>query len=209
MNIKGLYEEHLLPRLMHRTMRNKELTRLRSEILPSATGRVLEVGLGSGLNLPFYGSDVKSVTGIDPSRRLLSIAGKEAEHVPFECNLVPGTADQLPYDDKRFDTVVTTWSLCSIANVEAALGEMRRVLKPGGALLFIEHGRSPDHAVQAWQNRLNGVWGICSGGCNLNRGIETLIQDAGFAIQGLDTGYMVSGPRFLTYFYRGRASRSV
>ena len=206
--LKKSYEKYLLPKLIDLSMSNRRLAGLRGEVLPAATGRVLEVGLGSGLNLPYYRADVQSLTGLDPSAELLEMARKKVPGLAFACSLLPHSAADMPFDDASFDTVVTTWTLCSIPNVEQALMEMRRVLKPGGELLFIEHGRSSDPSVRNWQNRLNGGWGHCSGGCNLNREIEVLIAQSGFDIHQMDTGYMVPGPRFLTYFYRGRAVRS-
>lgn len=203
----GIYEKHILPRLLHMAMGNKDLSRLRAELVPQARGRVLEVGLGSGLNLPFYGSGVSAVTGLDPSPELLSMAEKNAGQTPFDLELIERGAEYLPFDDKSFDTVLTTWTLCSVPGIEAALGEMRRVLKPGGELLFMEHGLSPDRRVRAWQDRLDGLWGRCAGGCHLNRGIDVLIRDAGFDLHELEEGYLVKGPRFLTYSYRGRAGR--
>lgn len=203
----GIYEKHILPRLLHLAMGNRDLARLRAELAPQAHGRVLEVGLGSGLNLPFYGSGVEAVTGLDPSPELLSMAERSAGETPFELQLVPGGAEEIPFDDNSFDTVLSTWTLCSVAGIEAALRDMRRVLKPGGEWLFMEHGLSPDPRVRGWQDRLDGLWGRCAGGCHLNRPIDTLIRDAGFDLHQLETGYLVKGPRFLTYSYRGRAGR--
>ncbi|MHA1598154.1 MAG: class I SAM-dependent methyltransferase [Alphaproteobacteria bacterium] len=203
----NIYDKHILPRLLHLAMRNRNLAELRAELVPRACGRVLEVGLGSGLNLPFYGSGVTAVTGLDPSPELLGMAERNAGQTPFSLDFVESGAEEIPFDDKSFDTVLSTWTLCSISGVEAALKEMRRVLKPGGELLFIEHGLSPDDRVRTWQDRLDGLWGRCAGGCHLNRGIDTLIREAGFNVDALETGHLVQGPRFLTYSFRGRASR--
>ena len=204
----GLYHRFALPWLLHLAMKNREASRYRSRIIPSARGRVLEVGIGSGLNLPFYSAEVESVTGVDPSAALLSMARRAAKDVPFAMTFVEGGAEQLALDDRCFDTVVTTWTLCSIPEGRRALGEMRRVLKPGGELLFIEHGLSPDPRVAAWQRRLNPLWNRCSGGCNLDRSIDLLIRDAGFAVKRLETGYLIQGPRPMTFHFEGRAERA-
>ncbi len=203
----GLYQSYLLPRLLHLAMKNREVSDQRKRILPTARGRVLEVGIGSGLNLPFYSSDVTSVTGVDPSRALLAMAHRAAPAVPFAVELVERGAEDLPFEDRSFDSVVTTWTLCSIAEARDALGEMRRVLKPGGELIFMEHGLSPDRRVAAWQRRLNPLWQRIAGGCNLDRPIDLLVREAGFAIGHLETGYLIKGPRPLTYQFEGRATR--
>ncbi len=203
----GLYQRYVLPGLLHLAMKNREISRYRSRVIPAARGRVLEVGIGSGLNLPFYSAEIESLTGVDPSAPLLAMARRAAPRPPFPMAFIEGGAEQLSFDDRIFDTVVTTWTLCSIAEGAMALGEMRRVLKPGGELLFIEHGLSPDPRVAAWQRRLNPMWNLCSGGCNLDRSIDLLIRDAGFAIKRLETGYLIQGPRPMTFHFQGRAAR--
>ncbi len=135
------------------------------------------------------------------------MARKAAGGVPFALEFVEGSAEAIPFDAASFDSVLTTWTLCSIPDASAALGEMRRVLKPGGALIFMEHGRSPERRVEAWQRRLTPLWTRVAGGCHLDRPIDALIRDAGFAIDRLETGYMVKGPRLMTYSYEGRAQR--
>ncbi len=203
----GFYDRYVLPRLIHLSMRNKEAARHRRRVVPAARGRVLEIGIGSGLNLPFYAAEVTAVHGLDPSGELLSMARKAAGGVPFALEFVEGSAEAIPFDAASFDSVLTTWTLCSIPDASAALGEMRRVLKPGGALIFMEHGRSPERRVEAWQRRLTPLWTRVAGGCHLDRPIDALIRDAGFAIDRLETGYMVKGPRLMTYSYEGRAQR--
>ena len=135
----GFYRDRILPPFLHLSMRTREATRHRRQVVPAARGRVLEVGIGSGLNLPYYGPGVTAVYGLDPSAALLAMARKAARRAPFEIELVNRSAEDIPFDDDSFDSVVTTWTLCSIPDVLAALDEMRRVLKSGGEFLFIEH----------------------------------------------------------------------
>ena len=201
----GLYRTYVLPRLLHLSMRQKEIAAQRSRVIPAARGRVLEIGIGSGLNLPYYTHQVDAVIGVDPSTALLAMARKAAREMTIPVEFVTRGAEEMPFDDRSFDTVVSTWSLCTIPGVGEALAEVRRVLKPGGELVFIEHGRAPERRVLAWQDFLNPVWRRCAGGCNLNRPIDRLIAQGGFALTALDTGYLVKGPRPLTYHYRGVA----
>jgi len=185
-------------------MRNKEATRYRSQIVPQAHGTVLEIGVGSGLNLPFYGAGVERLYGLDPSEELLTMARKKARGITLPIEFLAHTGEEIPLDDASVDTVVTTWTLCTIPNPLQALREMRRVLKPGGAMLFAEHGLAPETQVQGWQQRLNPLWRRIAGGCNLNRKIDQLILTAGFQIASLDTEY-AKGPRPMSYIYAGRA----
>lgn len=200
----GIYERWVLPRLLDLAMRNKEATRYRKKTIPLAAGRVLEIGAGSGLNLRFYGGDATRLYALDPSGALLNMAKKKrlAAGVPVE--LLEGSAEQIPLERGSIDTVVTTWTLCTIPDPVKALREARRVLKPGGTLLFCEHGRSPDPSVQAWQRRLDPLWSRVAGGCHLARRIELLIRQAGFEIVELENEY-AKGPRPFTYMYWGRA----
>ena len=187
----GLYQKFLLPHLVNLGMSNKECARRRSQVIPKAHGRVLEVGIGSGFNLPFYDpSKVTQVCGVDPSPELLEMAGKKAEHVSFPVELLNQSAEQLPLESEAMDTVVVTWTLCSIPDVLRALGEMRRVLKPEGDVIFVEHGLAPEPKVSARQNRLNRPWRAVAGGCNINRKIDSLIPAAGFALIELETEYL-------------------
>lgn len=202
----GLYTRYVVPHLIHAAMKNREATRLRHELIPAAEGRVLEIGIGSGLNLPFYGASVSGVVGIDPSMSLLRRATRAGRDRAIGVDVVYGSAEQLPFDTGDFDTVVTTWTVCSIPDAVAALAEMRRVLKPAGALLFVEHGRAPDARVRRWQDRVNPLWHAISGGCNVNRDISTLVKGSGFRITREETGYLVKGPRFVTYTYMGQAA---
>jgi len=187
-------------------MSNKDVARCRSQIVPEARGQVLEVGIGSGLNLPFYSAHVTRVRGVDPSPELLQMARKKANFVNIPVELLQGSAEELPAENQEFDTIVMTWTLCSIRDTSKALAEMYRALKPGGNLIFVEHGLAPEPNVRAWQNRINRPWRALAGGCNLNRAIDSLISSAGFHILQLDTSYL-PGPRVFTFTYRGRASK--
>ncbi len=203
----GFYGRYVLPRLLDLAMRSGTATPYRARLLPAARGRVLEVGIGSGRNLPFYGPEVRSVVGVDPSAELLAMAARRAAAGRFPVELVNRSAEALSFEEGAFDTVVATFTLCSIAEPARALAEIRRVLKPDGALLFVEHGRAPEPGVAAWQDRLNPLWGRIAGGCNLNRRIDDLIRGAGFALDRLDTGY-AKGPRPFTFIYEGLARRA-
>jgi ubiquinone/menaquinone biosynthesis C-methylase UbiE len=201
----GFYAKHILPRWLDLAMKNRETTRLRAEWLPHARGDVLEIGIGSGLNLPFYSSQVRRVCGIDPSIELQRMARRRAQAGSTEVDfLLQSAEDPVPAADAAFDTVVVTWTLCSIPNASKALGQMRRVLKSGGRLVFLEHGRAPDPGVAAWQDRLTPMWKRMGGGCHLNRKIDEIIEAAGFQISELKTCYL-PGPRPMTFTYQGLA----
>jgi ubiquinone/menaquinone biosynthesis C-methylase UbiE len=201
----GLYAKHILPHLTDLAMRNKETARLRAAWIPQARGEVLEIGIGSGLNLPFYSSEVQRIYGVDPSIELQRIARQRAtaglEKVEF---LAQSAEAPLPLASASIDTVVVTWTVCSIPNPAKALQEMKRVLKASGRLIFLEHGRAPDPAVAVWQDRLTPIWKRFAGGCHLNRRIDELIMEAGFQLSDLKTCYL-AGPRPMTYTYQGVA----
>jgi ubiquinone/menaquinone biosynthesis C-methylase UbiE len=201
----GLYAKYVLPRIIDVAMRNEETARLRAAWIPLARGEVLEVGIGSGLNLPFYSPDVQRIYGVDPSVELQRIARGRVVAAPMEVEFLSQSAEeQLPLADASIDTVVTTWTLCSIADAPKALREMKRVLKTSGRLIFLEHGRAPDPGVVEWQERITPLWKNITGGCHLNRKIDDLITTAGFRITELKTFY-VRGPRPMTYTYQGAA----
>jgi ubiquinone/menaquinone biosynthesis C-methylase UbiE len=201
----GLYSKYVLPHLIDIAMRNKDTTRLRAEWVPQARGNVLEVGIGSGLNLPFYSQEVHHLYGVDPSVELQQMAAKKTSAVPFEVTFFRQSAeDRLPLADSTIDTAVMTWTLCSIQNPAAALKQVRRLLRASGRMIFIEHGRSADANITAWQNRLTPLWKRIGGGCHLNREIDTLIRAVGFHITEQKTFYL-PGPRPLTYTYQGVA----
>lgn len=203
----NFYQKWMVPRLVDVVMRNKAATRYRSLIVPKACGTVLEIGVGSGLNLPFYGSGVEHLYGLDPSEELLAMARKNARAIAFPIDFIAHACEEIPLDDGSVDTVVMTWTLCSVADPVKALKEIRRVIKSGGTLLFVEHGLAPEIRVQAWQQRLNPLWSKLTGGCNLDRKMDQLIRTAGFALAGLKTEY-AEGPRPFSYTYSGQARPS-
>jgi ubiquinone/menaquinone biosynthesis C-methylase UbiE len=200
----GLYNRYVLPHVIRMAMGNRELRPFRERVLARAAGRVLEIGIGSGVNLPLYGGGVREVVGLEPSPELLAMAERAAEHLTTTVSFISGSAEHMAIDRHSVDTVVMTWTLCSIADAPLALSEVRRVLKADGQLLFVEHGLAPEESVRRWQNRLTPVWKRIGGGCHLNRPIRSLIENAGFAISQLETGYM-TGPRPMTFMYEGRA----
>lgn len=186
-------------------MRNRDTARIRAEWVPHARGDVLEVGIGSGLNLPLYSEEVHSVYGVDPSLELQKMARRRMTGQSLKVEFLSQSAEEtLPLPDKSVDTVVITWTLCSIAEPPKALRQMKRVLKPGGRLIFVEHGRAPDSKVAAWQDRLTPLWKRIGGGCHLNRKVDALLTEAGFTIDELRTAYL-PGPRPMTYTYQGFA----
>lgn len=201
----GLYQDRILPYLIDLSMRKRDFAAYRARVILAAEGRVLEVGMGSGLNLPLYPPRVECVIGVEPSPRLLAMAHRAMNKATVPVEFLEASAEAIPLTDKSIDTVVTTWTLCSIPDASRALLEMRRVLKPGGRLLFVEHGRSPDARVRRWQDRLTPPWKRIGGGCHLNRAIGELIKGAGFRIERLETGYM-KGPKPMTFMYEGSAS---
>ena len=206
----GIYDRHLLPTCVDLVMRAGQSRRVRREVLASARGDVLEVGVGSGINLPFYPGGVSSIVGVDPSVRLLEMAAKRARPARGAARaakptleLVLASAERLPFASARFDTVVSTWTLCSIPDQARALAEVRRVLRPGGRLVFIEHGLAPDASVRRWQSRLTPWWKPLSGGCHLDRKIDEMISSAGFRFLSLSAAYQ--GFRVTGFTYRGVA----
>ncbi len=200
----GFYARIVLPPLIHLAMRAEVLRPYRASVAGAAEGRVLEFGIGSGLNLPLYGEGVTSVIGLEPSAGLLARAERSAAAASVPVELVEGSAEALPLPDRSIDTVVTTWTLCTIPDAARALGEARRVLRPGGSLLFVEHGRAPEPVVARWQDRLDPFWSPIAGGCHLNRRIDALIEAAGFRVDAMRHSRL-PGPRTHTFLYEGRA----
>jgi ubiquinone/menaquinone biosynthesis C-methylase UbiE len=202
--LMGAYERWILPRLLDLAMRAREATRYRKGVIPAASGHVLEIGIGSGLNLPFYGSAVTRLYGLDPSKALLAMARKKRPRAGFPVELIERSAEDIPLENRSIDTVVSTWTLCTVPDATRALREAWRVLKPGGTLLFVEHGHAPDPNVQLWQRRLDPLWSRIAGGCHLDRRIDRLIVEAGFELVRIEKEY-ADAPRPLGYMYHGRA----
>jgi ubiquinone/menaquinone biosynthesis C-methylase UbiE len=202
----GFYRKLIVPLLLDLAMRNRLLDPYRRRAVDLARGVVLEVGIGSGLNLPLYSPAITHVIAIDPSAELLQLARQRVAQAQVRVSLIRGSAEHLPFDNAVFDTVVMTWTLCSIPDPRAGLAEIRRVLKAGGRLLFVEHGLSPEAPIARWQAWLTPFWSKLSGGCHLDRQMDDLIRAAGFDTQTIEAGYM-PGPKPWTFMYQGRAVR--
>jgi ubiquinone/menaquinone biosynthesis C-methylase UbiE len=200
----GFYQRRVVPCLTHLSMSQSQLLPFRQHVVGAAEGRVLEIGVGSGLNFPLYGPAVGAVIGLEPSAELLRMAGPRARTAPVPVTLLDASAEAIPLESGSIDTVVTTWTLCTIPNASLALAEMRRVLRPNGALLFVEHGRAPEAGVARWQDRIDPFWSYLAGGCHLNRKMDDLVTAAGFRIETLQNARL-PGPRTHTYLYEGRA----
>ena len=200
----GFYQDQIVPLLINLTMRRRDLAAYRNRVVPAADGRVLEIGIGSGLNLPFYSRNVEHLIGLDPSPKLHSMVRRNLRPDTPSIELIEGSAEAIPLENNSVDTVVTTWTLCSIPDARRALREMHRVLSATGRLLFVEHGRAPEPNVRWWQDHLTPAWKRIGGGCHLNRAIRSLIEDAGFHFDRFETGYM-RGPKPLAFMYEGIA----
>jgi len=201
-----LYDRYVLPHLVQFTCGLKPARLQRRKVVPGASGTVLEIGFGSGLNLPFYRSDsVEKIWALEPADEMWALAGEQlaASSIPVE--RVAASAEEIPLEEASADTVLVTYSLCTVPDIASGLAEVKRVLKPGGSLIFCEHGAAPDETVLRWQNRLNPLWRHLAGGCNLNRHIPSLLESAGFEIAELDTMY-IPGWRPATFNYWGRAT---
>ncbi len=186
-----LYNQYILPKIIHFTCGLKPSMRQREKVVPQAHGRVLEVGIGSGLNLPYYDSEkVTKIWGLDPSPEMIEMASQAAKSVPFDVEFIGLPGEEIPLENNSVDTVVVTYTLCTIPETLPALMQMKRVLRPGGELVFCEHGAAPDASVRRWQNRLNPIWKRLGGGCNLNRPIPDLLEAGGFQVKKLDTMYI-------------------
>lgn len=204
----GLYAKYVLPKLIDTACGQPPMAELRSRYVPEAEGDVLEIGIGSGLNLPHYSDKARTVTGLDPHAELTEMAIVRADAVTPEVEVLQISGEEIPADDSRFDSIVCTWTLCSIPNVYQALREMNRVVKPGGRFYFVEHGLSPDASVQRWQRRIEPLWKIVGGGCHLTRKADDLIQDAGFLLAEPETGYL-PGPKWAAFMTHGVAVKPV
>ena len=202
----GFYDKFLLPKLVHFTCGQTPAMRQREKVVSLATGRVLEIGIGSGLNIPFYDArKVEHLWGLDPSAEMWSSAQKNAAEHHLDAEFIQSGAESIPLDDNSADSVLVTYSLCTIPDAEMAMLEIGRVLKPAGKLIFCEHGKAPDENIQRWQNRLNPVWKKLAGGCNLNRSIPLLLEQSGFISSDMQTMYL-PGWKPGTFNYWGTAS---
>lgn len=201
------YERYVLPKLIDVACSAGNVMKARSKIVPQALGEVLEVGIGSGLNLPFYDAKrVTSIVGIDPAAQMQTLARKRASDISIPVEVIAVDVQGIHADTDRFDTIVMTFTLCSIDDPVSALQEMARVLKPDGRLLFCEHGLAPDLSVERWQHRLTPFWKPMAGGCHLDRDIPALIRAGGFVIDELSEAYL-PGPRPMSYVYSGVAAQ--
>lgn len=201
----NFYDRYLLPRLLDLACGVPPIARQRQKVVPQAHGQVLEVGIGTGRNIPFYDtSRVQRIVGVDPSLQMHPLAQRRIEKAGLDVTLVGLSAVRLPLEDASFDSIVCTYTLCSIPEPHLALAEMRRVLRPGGKLLLSEHGLAPDAPVRRWQRRLQPLWGAMAGGCQLSADIPDLLRAAGFDAQ-LESGYL-PGPKFVGYHYWGAAT---
>ena len=205
--IKSAYENYVLPKLLDTCCSTKPINYQREKIVPNASGTVLEIGIGSGLNIPFYNiSKIDKIYGLDPSIHLCKKAIKKAEEINMNIDFLFEGAEEIKLKSNSIDTVVITYTLCSIPNPMDALKEIKRVIRSDGNILFCEHGIAPDIKVSKWQNRINPIWGKLFGGCNINRDIPSIISNSGFKVQNLEQMYLPSTPKIVGYNYWGSAS---
>mgnify|MGYP001427710639 FL=1 len=205
--IKSAYENYVLPKLLDTCCSTKPINYQREKIVPNASGKVLEIGIGSGLNIPFYNiSKIDKIYGLDPSIQLCKKAIKKAEEINMNIDFLFEGAEEIKLKSNSIDTVVITYTLCSITNPMDALKEIKRVMRSDANILFCEHGIAPDIKVSKWQNRINPIWGKLFGGCNINRDIPSIISNSGFKVQNLEQMYLPSTPKIVGYNYWGSAS---
>ena len=205
--IKTAYENYVLPKMLDCCCSTKPISYQRKKIVPEASGTVLEIGIGSGLNIPYYQkSRVNKVIGLDPSEQLCKMAKKTAYDNNFSIDFLVNGAEEIELPSNSIDTILLTYTLCSIPEPYIALKEIMRVMKSDGRILFCEHGIAPDEVVQKWQNRINPLWGKLFGGCNINRDIPNILKNSGFKINSLDKMYLPSTPKIVGYNYWGEAS---
>ncbi len=200
----GLYNKYILPKFLNCACGSKPINYQRQKVVPLAKGKVLDIGIGSGLNIPFYNSNkIDKVIGIDPSQELIDLAKDLINNSQTSIDLVIGSAEAIPFPDNFFDSILITYTMCTIPHAAIANKEMWRVLKDDGRLIFCEHGLAPDKKISKWQNRIDPFWGKIAGGCHLNRDIQKLITDAGFSFESLDKMYLPNTPKFAGYNYWG------
>ena len=202
----SLYEKYVLPKFLNCACGSKPVSYQRKKVVPLAEGKVLEIGIGSGLNLPFYDkAKIDEIWGLDPSEELSEMAKQVADEESMEVKFISSGAEDIPLPDNYFDCVLVTYTMCTIPEVQRANQEIRRVLKEDGKMIFCEHGEAPDQNIRKWQNRINPFWGKLAGGCNINRKIPSLIQDSGFDIIELEEMYLPNTPKIAGYNYWGYA----
>ena len=202
----SLYDKYVLPKFLNCACGSKPVEYQRKKVVPNAEGIVLEVGIGSGLNLPFYdNSKVTQIWGLDPSEELSSMAKETAKNLDIDVKFISSGAEDIPLPDNYFDTALVTYTMCTIPEVIRANIEIKRVLKNAGKLIFCEHGKAPDLNIAKWQSRIDPIWGKLAGGCHLNRDIPSLLEDSGYKIIELDQMYLPSTPKVAGYNYWGFA----
>jgi len=202
----SLYEKYVLPKFLNCACGSKPVSYQRKKVVPLAEGKVLEIGIGSGLNLPFYDkAKIDEIWGLDPSEELSEMAKQVADEESMEVKFISSGAEDIPLPDNYFDCVLVTYTMCTIPEVQRANQEIRRVLKEDGKMIFCEHGEAPDQNIRKWQNRINPFWGKLAGGCNINRKIPSLIQDSGFDIIEMEAMYLPNTPKIAGYNYWGYA----
>lgn len=201
----SFYDNHVLPHMINFACGMKPIRKQREKVVPLAEGRVLEIGMGSGLNIPYYDRDkVEFVWGLEPSEGMRRKARKNARRAGFHVEWLDLPGEEIPLEDNSVDTILLTYTLCTIPDWRQALRQMRRVMKAGGTLVFCEHGEAPDASVRKWQERLNPAWKKISGGCHLNRPIPGYLEEGGFTIRQMTSMYL-PGPKVATYNYWGTA----
>lgn len=203
----GIYREQVLPRAQDLVMDRKPTRVVRDRVCAGLAGDVVEIGFGTGLNAPYYPRAVNKILAVEPSPVCMRIAQPRIAGSSTPVELAGLTGEHLDLDSEQFDAVLSTWTLCTIPDLDAALAEMRRVLKPGGALHFVEHGHAPEASVARWQQRLEPLNRRLAGGCHLTRRIPDTITDAGFTIDQLDTYYFKGEPKVFGYTFEGRATK--
>ena len=202
----SLYDKYVLPKFLNCACGSKPVEYQRKKVVPNAEGIVLEVGIGSGLNLPFYdNSKVTQIWGLDPSEELSFMAKESAKNLDLDVKFISSGAEEIPLPDNYFDTALVTYTMCTIPEVIRANIEIKRVLKNTGKLIFCEHGKAPDLNIAKWQSRIDPIWGKLAGGCHLNRDIPSLLEDSGYKIIELDQMYLPSTPKVAGYNYWGFA----